>query len=125
MHRHGRRDSTHAEVKQTLRDMGASVADLADVGGDLPDLLVGICRRNYWVEVKSPTGKQSEGQVRFSATWRGDPPVVLRSASDAVEWATMVLHEYHRHATPVVIPVATTRAERIDGRYSGRAKEDS
>lgn len=36
--RHGRRDSTHAEVRDELRALGASVADTGDAGHDFPDL---------------------------------------------------------------------------------------
>ena len=89
MPRRGRRDTTHARVRDELRALGYSVADLGDAGGGFPDLVVGmggqglpdlapagarglVCRgRVYLVEVKSPGGKLSKGQREFARDWRG------------------------------------------------------
>lgn len=84
--RHGRRDSTHAEIRDELRALGASVADLGDVGNDFPDLLVGFCDRDYKVEAKAAKGSMSDGQREFARGWRGSPVVVLRSREQAREW---------------------------------------
>jgi len=84
--RHGRRDSTHGAVRRTLRDLGCSVADTADLGSDFPDLVVGLRGRDYLVEAKSAKGELSDGQATFAQTWRGAKPVVLRSAQEATAW---------------------------------------
>jgi hypothetical protein len=83
---HGRRDTTHSEVKKELLALGASVVDLADVGGGVPDLLVGFCGCAFLVEVKSKDGKLRPGQVDFASTWRGGKVEVLRSRESAREW---------------------------------------
>lgn len=90
---HGRRDSTHAEIRDTLRAMGASVADTGDAGRSFPDLVVGMCGATFLVEAKAAKGKLSDGQSDFAQAWRGSSVVVLRSAKDATEWAIRMRHE--------------------------------
>lgn len=101
--RHGRRDSTHAEIRDELRALGASVVDLGDVGRNIPDLLVGFCDRDYKVEAKSAKGEQSDGQSEFARTWRGSPVVVLRSREQAREWYLRTRHELTRQNGPRLI----------------------
>ncbi|HJW74827.1 MAG TPA: hypothetical protein VJ787_04045 [Thermoleophilia bacterium] len=129
MMRHGRRDGTHAEVRQELRDLGASVADTADVGDDFPDLVVGLAGHDFLVEAKAAKGKLSDGQSEFARTWRGAPVVVLWSRAEAREWLIRTRHALHlaawhtsqasRTLTPVVVPLVTETAERVDGRHKG------
>ena len=111
--RYGRRDGTHAEIREELRDLGASVADTGDLGSDFPDLVVGIAGATFLVEAKSAKGDPSDGQAKFAANWRGTPVVILRSRVEAREWAIRTRHELagrntqkqlaacvHREATP-------------------------
>jgi hypothetical protein len=91
--RHGRRDGTHAEIRQELRDLGASVADTGDVGSDFPDLVVGFAGSTFLVEAKSAKGELSEGQTEFARDWRGSPVVLLRSRVEAREWLIRTRHE--------------------------------
>ncbi len=79
-----RRDTTHAAVRDALRDAGYSVFDAGNVGGDFPDLVVGAHGVTFLVEVKSPGGKLSAGQRRFSDGWRGGPVVVAYNAEQAL-----------------------------------------
>ncbi len=79
-----RRDTTHAEVRDTLRQAGYTVFDAGSVGGDFPDLVVGAHGFTFLVEVKSPGGKLSAGQRRFSDGWRGGPVVVAYSGDQAL-----------------------------------------
>lgn len=81
-------DGTQREVVDALRQCGCKVCDLSRVGGGIPDLIVrrpdGVQR---WVEVKAKRGKLRASQLAFQAEWP-DPILVLRSAEDAVTWAT-------------------------------------
>lgn len=86
MRRAARVDGNQALIVDTLRGLGASVHHLHSVGMGCPDLLVGYRRANHLVEVKSPGGKLSPGQVEWHDEWRGAKPVVLRSREDAIEW---------------------------------------
>lgn len=91
--RFGKRDSTHAEIRKELRDLGATVADTADLGKDFPDLVVGLAGQTFLVEAKAAKGKLSDGQSEFAQGWRGSPVVVLRSRIEAREWLIRKRHE--------------------------------
>lgn len=82
--KYGRRDSTHHEVVEALESVGASVFDCADMGGGFPDLVVGYRGRTYLMEVKGPKGKLSPSQVAFSAGWRGDKVLMVRTRAEAL-----------------------------------------
>jgi len=114
--RHGRRDLTHGEIRDHLRELGASVVDLGDVGDNVPDLIVGFCDRDFLVEAKSAKGKLSDGQSEFARTWRGSPPIVLRTKEAAREWYLRTRHELTRAPAPLLIPSTT----KPDGQHSGR-----
>ena len=80
-----RRDTTHATVRDGLRQAGYSVFDAGGVGGDFPDLVVGAYQRfTFLVEVKSPGGKVSPGQSRFAREWKGGPVLTVYSLEQAL-----------------------------------------
>jgi hypothetical protein len=88
-----KRDAVEREVFDALRDCGFSVEPL-----DRPcDALVGYRRRMWLVECK--TGDKGYGkalnanQQKFADNWRGPPIVILRSATDAIDWAVQVSQE--------------------------------
>jgi hypothetical protein len=82
--RHGRRDSTHATIRDGLRRLGCTVHDTADLGGDFPDLVVGHRGLTYLLEVKRPGGKLRSGQVAAMRAWRGGPWLRVESLSDVL-----------------------------------------
>lgn len=101
-----RRDTTHADIRDGLRQAGFSVFDAGGVGGDFPDLVVGAHGHTFLFEVKSPAGKASDGQARFAAGWRGGPVSVVYTLEQA-------LGEIIRHVRgdkPIPLPtVASAR----------------
>jgi hypothetical protein len=99
------RDSNHETIAQALQYHGCMVADLAEAGGGVPDLLVGYRGILFLVEVKSPVGVLSPKQRAFFDTWIEYPALVLRSVDDvrhvmevlrdaydltAIDWAVLV-----------------------------------
>lgn len=80
--KHGRRDANQQEIVEALRKIGATVIDLADVGKDCPDILVGYMDKNYLIEIKTPNGNLASGQKDFWVHWRGQT-AVARSIKDA------------------------------------------
>ena len=86
----GRRDESEAAVVKAFRDGGATVYQLS--ARDVPDLLVGYCGVTRLVEVKTDRAKLRPGQAAFSLRWLGAPPVVCRTAPQAVallrKWET-------------------------------------
>jgi len=74
-------DTNHAEIVKALRQAGASVRSLAQVGHGTPDLLVGWRGRNFLFEVKDPNRKPSERQLTIDEkawhyTWNGQVCVI-------------------------------------------------
>lgn len=80
----GRRDTTHAGIRDALRAAGWSVYDAGGVGGSFPDLVVGAAGLTFLVECKAGGGQLSAGQIKFARDWRGGPVIVARSAEDAL-----------------------------------------
>ena len=79
-----RADDNQQEIVDTLRDIGASVLVLSQVGGSCPDLLISWHGENYLIEVKAPKGKLSLGQKKFFDTWTGKV-FIVRSVDEALE----------------------------------------
>lgn len=99
--RASRRDDNESAIVAALRAAGASVA-IMDNGDGFPDLLVGYHGVTFLLEVKKPLGKRgglgggntkSRGgdgvrtadQLAWWAAWRGAPPVVVRTAAEALQ----------------------------------------
>ena len=81
---HHRADSNQEEIVDALRDIGASVLVLSQVGGGAPDLLVGFRGKEYLMEIKAPKGKLRPGQKKFFDTWKGKS-FIVRSVDEALE----------------------------------------
>ncbi len=107
MSRYARRtDTTHAPIRDALRNVGATVLDMSRLGDDAPDLAVGWRGRTVFVECKSDRKVHkrkgdgtSDGQREFARTWRGDAVIVATSPQQAIEQ----------------IIIAVTRAPPADG----------
>jgi len=93
--RRGRIDDTQREIVNALRQIGASVQSLADVGQGCPDLLVGYRGRNILLELKgkaslkkNPPNGLTEAQRKWHVLWEG----MCFIASDAEEAIELVVH---------------------------------
>lgn len=88
MRRAGRRDSSHAAIRDGLRRLGFSVVDTGGMGDDFPDLVVGGQvngqRQNWLIECKGAKTRIAEGQMRFADRWLGLPVIVARSLDEAL-----------------------------------------
>lgn len=83
MRRAARTDANHTIIVNALRQVGASVQDLANVGKGCPDLIVGYRGNNYLIEVKMNRGKATLAQLEWHGAWRGQVAVV-RSVDEAL-----------------------------------------
>jgi Holliday junction resolvase len=74
------RDLNHREITTAFEALGCTVVDLAMVGDNCPDILVGIptanSRVNLLIEIKSVNGNLTSGQMEFIRTWQGQVGVV-------------------------------------------------
>jgi Holliday junction resolvase len=91
--RAARTDTTHAPIRDGLRELGFSVVDTAKLGKDYPDMIAGKHGLMFWVEAKSPKKVRktkgdglSEGQRLFKEEWKG-PPVIVAEDLQSVLFA--------------------------------------
>jgi Holliday junction resolvase len=91
-----KRDAIHGQVVDVFRRIGLSVYDAAHAGNSFPDLVVGSGGVTYLVELKTGKAPLSAGQVAFAASWKGSPVVVLRSVTEAVDWAVGIRRHHER-----------------------------
>jgi hypothetical protein len=84
----GKVDRNQPAIVRALRNAGASVQSLADIGEGCADLLVGFRGVNFVMEVKdgeAPLNKQrlNDAEKVWHANWRGSVQVV-HSVEEAV-----------------------------------------
>lgn len=60
MRRRAKIDANQPLIVRALRDAGAVVQSLSQMGCGVPDLLVGFRGKNFLFEIKDPTRKPSE-----------------------------------------------------------------
>jgi len=85
-----KKDGNHKEISDCLIALGATVQDLAPVGGGCPDILVGFGGVNYTMEIKEPNGKLTPAQWKWHDAWKGQK-VIVESIDEVVEF----LSAYH------------------------------
>ena len=83
MRRNARVDANHGVIVAALRQVGASVQDLAKVGKGCPDILVGYRGQNYLMEIKTNKGKATLPQIAWHTFWQGQV-VVVRDVDEAL-----------------------------------------
>ena len=80
-----RTDHNQAEIVEALRQIGATVQDLHNVGEGCPDLLVGAHGRNYLIEVKNGARAHlNSREARWHQAWGGQV-VVVRTVDEALQ----------------------------------------
>lgn len=87
-------DRNQTEIVQILRDMGVSVAVTSDLGQGFPDLVLGICNRNYLVEVKDgskPPSKRvlTPDERKFFNSWKGQVDIIS-CVNDAINFVNKI-----------------------------------
>ncbi len=88
-------DGNHTRIVEALRKAGCTVQSLAQLGDGCPDLLVGVARRTFLLEVKDPAKPPSarmlnELQQRWHRLWRGLPVSVVHTPEEALEAVGLV-----------------------------------
>jgi hypothetical protein len=83
MRRNAKVDANHGVIVAALRQVGASVQDLAKVGQGCPDILVGYRGQNFLMEIKTTKGKATLPQIAWHEFWQGQV-VVVRDVDEAL-----------------------------------------
>lgn len=81
---HGKVDANQSEIVRALRDMGAFVQSIANIGDGCPDLLVSFRGKWFVFEVKSPGGKLTPDEARWHNEARASVFVVF-GAGEAIK----------------------------------------
>ena len=81
MRRRAKIDANQPLIVKALRDAGATVQSLSQVGSGVPDLAVGWRGKNFFFEIKDPSRKPSERKLTddekaWHYTWRGQVAVI-------------------------------------------------
>lgn len=76
MRTRGRIDANQSAIVRALRQAGASVQSLANLGSGCPDLLVGFQGKNILMEIKDGNAKPSKqkltaDEAEWHASWQG------------------------------------------------------
>ncbi len=80
-------DNNQTQVVKVLRDLGATVQHLHEVGKGCPDIIVGFKGKNLLLEIKGSDKKVlTPDQVNWHKLWRGQVHVVT-----SVEEAKLLL----------------------------------
>lgn len=92
MRRAARTDGNHSQIMRALRAVGCSVLDLSQLGGGVPDLLIGVPGRHFRLNLlleekdgsKPPSHRRlTKFQEEFHGAWRGQLDVV-NSVEEAI-----------------------------------------
>lgn len=92
-YRRTRRDANSKAILDAWRGIGASVVDMAAVGGGFPDAVVGYRGRTWLAEIKNPAHRRKSGstnpttgakQAEFRAAWRGAPVLIVETVEEAL-----------------------------------------
>lgn len=92
MRRAARTDSTHATIRDRLRQAGFSVMDTSQLGRYFPDLVAGKHGITVLIEAKSPKKVRktkgdglSAGQTNFKEQWRGSAVIVSETTQGVLD----------------------------------------
>jgi hypothetical protein len=74
-------DDNQAQIVSALRQVGATVLVMSQLGHGAPDLAVGIFKRNFFLEVKNPDQPKSNQALTaeeaiFHSEWKGQVDIV-------------------------------------------------
>ena len=81
-------DKNQPEIVMALRQAGATVSHLHEIGKGMPDLAVGFRGVNYFFEVKDGSKAPSKQRLtpdeeRWHSEWRGQV-AIIRNADEAL-----------------------------------------
>lgn len=89
MRRQARVDANQQEIVAALRNIGASVQPIHQIGGGCPDILVGYRGRNIVMELKDgnkpPSARKlTADEIDWHSSWRGQV-VIVETVAQAIK----------------------------------------
>ena len=77
-------DANQPEIVAALRQVGATVQHLHEVGKGCPDILVGFRGQNFLFEIKTRRGKLNRRERDWHDEWRGQV-ATIRNIDDVLD----------------------------------------
>jgi hypothetical protein len=92
-----RTDANHVAIVKALRQAGASVQSLSNVGDGCPDVLIGFGGKNFLMEIKNgllrPAKRRlTSSEQAWQANWKGQI-VTVKSVEEALRAFAGMRHE--------------------------------
>jgi len=78
-------DKNQDEIVKELRRCGITVFVASDFGRGFPDLATPFRGRNWFIEIKTETGKLTKDQERFIEGWKDGQYSVCRTTEQVLE----------------------------------------
>jgi Holliday junction resolvase len=91
-------DNNHKEIVIALKEAGASIIDMAKLGGGLPDLIVGYKGQTFLVEIKNLKTQYgraglNKNQKKWLQEWTGGPFSMVTDVESALRAIGFVKEE--------------------------------
>lgn len=99
-------DANQREIVERLRDYGATVFVLSEVGRGCPDIMFGIFGENYLVEIKDgkkplSAQKLTEKEIAFFQSWKGQV-CIFRFLHDVDDFMHMIRSKEKKYVKQVL-----------------------
>jgi len=87
-------DDNQPDIVKALRGCGCSVAITSNLGEGFPDIVVGICGKNYLIEIKNgdlpPSARKlTDDEREFMQGWCGQYSII-ESVGEAIKFVSAV-----------------------------------
>ena len=114
-------DANQPQVVDELRGLGLSVQPLSSLGKGVPDLLIGVAKVNFLVEVKADASKTlTTDQIEWHCDWQGniivgyDTVQIIKAILDYLKLFRMETHPDFRYLQDWVYEKQITQKRRDD-----------
>jgi len=78
-------DANQKGIVGDLRGLGIDVYVSSGIGGGFPDIVVAYAGRNWFIEIKTETGKLTKDQKKFISKWSQGQYSICRSTEGVLE----------------------------------------
>ena len=77
-------DENQKAILDDLKRLHINYFVASDVGAGFPDIVIGFRGINWFIEIKTETGKQTKSQIKFEKEWQGQY-AICRSTEQVLE----------------------------------------
>lgn len=112
-----KKDKNHDDIVDELRLLGISVVELHQVGGGIPDIMIGYAGVNIFGEIKNPSHLNglTPAQKVFHKEWQGQVKIIY-SSQDAVKEIIKELKKVKYSSAKVKSVLLESKAKQLWGK---------